>query len=72
LEQLLVGVLEAAEALGLSPWTIRKYVRSGRIRGVRIGRRVLIEPRELERLIECGQMGRDAVKQEPVVKGITK
>lgn len=47
----LLSVSRAAEALGLSPWTIRKYISDGLIRCVRIGRRVLIEPEEIERLI---------------------
>jgi excisionase family DNA binding protein len=55
LQPLLVGVPDAAEAIGLSPWTIRQYVRRGKIRAVRIGRRVLIEPSELQRLIDEGR-----------------
>ena len=55
MQQLLVGVPAAAEALGLSPWTIRKYIRRGQIHAVRIGRRVLIEPSELQRLIDEGR-----------------
>jgi excisionase family DNA binding protein len=55
LQQLLVGVPKAAEAIGLSPWTIRQYVRRGKIRAIRIGRRVLIEPSELQRLIDEGR-----------------
>jgi excisionase family DNA binding protein len=54
---LCVGVKEAAAALGLSPWTIRQYIREGKIRGIRIGRRVLIEPSELQRLVEQGRRG---------------
>jgi excisionase family DNA binding protein len=55
LQQLLVSVPDAAEAVGLSPWTIRQYVRLGKIHVVRIGRRVLIEPSELQRLIDEGR-----------------
>ena len=53
----LKSVEEAAETLALSPWTIRLYVRQGKIRPVRIGRRVLIEPREIERIIEAVGQG---------------
>jgi excisionase family DNA binding protein len=56
LEQLLIGVRDAAAALGLSHWTVRKHIRSGKIRTIRIGRRVLVEPRELKRVIEDGQV----------------
>ena len=51
----LKSVDETADALGLSPWTIRLYLRQGKIRPVRIGRRVLIEPREIQRVIEEGR-----------------
>ena len=52
---LCVGVKEAAAALGLSHWTVRQYIRDGRIKAIRIGRRVLIEPSELQRLIDVGR-----------------
>lgn len=51
----LKSVEETAEALGLSPWTIRLYLRQGKIRPVRIGRRVLIEPEEIRRIVEAGR-----------------
>jgi excisionase family DNA binding protein len=49
--QPLLSVRSVAEVLSLSPWTIRKYISQGRIPCVRIGRRVLIEAAEVERLI---------------------
>jgi excisionase family DNA binding protein len=54
-ETLTIGLSEAAKLTNLSHWTLRKYIRSGRLLAVRIGRRVLIEPAELERLIEQGR-----------------
>jgi excisionase family DNA binding protein len=54
---LCIGVKEAAAALGLSHWTLRQYIRDGKLKAVRIGRRVLIEPGELQRLIEQGRTG---------------
>ena len=53
--RLALGVKEAAEAIGLSHWALRKFIREGRLRAVRIGRRVLIEPAELQRLVEKGR-----------------
>jgi len=53
--RLALGVKEAAEAVGLSHWTIRKFIREGKLRNVRLGKRVLVEPGELERLIEAGR-----------------
>ena len=54
--KLTLGLREAAEALSLSHWTLRGYIRNGKLKAVRIGRRVLIEPDELQRLVEKGRM----------------
>lgn len=51
MKELLVGVRDAAAALGLSHWTVRQYIRDGKIQAVRLGRRVLVEPSELENLV---------------------
>jgi len=50
--KLLWNVKEAGAALGLSPWTIRRYIYDGKLRTVRLGRRVLVEPSECSRLVE--------------------
>ena len=55
MDVLAIGLRQAATALGLSHWTLRQWIRKGTIRVVRLGRRVLIEPSELERLIEQGR-----------------
>ncbi|HLM99284.1 MAG TPA: helix-turn-helix domain-containing protein [Bryobacteraceae bacterium] len=60
MEQIAVGLKEAAASVGLSHWQLRKYIREGKLRAVRLGRRVLVEPQELERLIEAG---REVVEQ---------
>jgi excisionase family DNA binding protein len=51
----LLNIQAAAEMLSLSPWTVRAYIRSGKIRAVRIGRRVLLESEELRRLVNEGR-----------------
>jgi len=53
--RLALGVKEAAAAVGLSHWTIRKFIREGKLRSVRLGKRVLVEPGELQALIETGR-----------------
>jgi len=45
------SIEESAEILGISPWTIRKYVREFKLQPVRIGRRVLLEEAELQRFV---------------------
>jgi excisionase family DNA binding protein len=51
----LKSVDEAAGLLGISPWTIRGYIRDGKIKPVRLGRRVLVEEAELERFVALCQ-----------------
>ena len=51
--KLLWNVVEAGFALGISPWTIRLYLRQGKLRPVRVGRRVLLEPEECQRFVEA-------------------
>jgi excisionase family DNA binding protein len=55
MEKLVLSINEAAAALSLSPWTIRKYIREGNIVPTRIGRRVLVEPSELNKLLQHGR-----------------
>ena len=52
MEKLLLSIAEAAQVINLSPWTVRAFIKSGKLRPVRLGRRVLLEPSELERLIQ--------------------
>lgn len=54
MEPLAVDVREAGRLLALSPHTIRAYIRKGRIKAVRVGRRVLVPAAELERLAREG------------------
>ena len=39
----LLDLKEAGRLLSISPWTVRAYVRAGKLNPVRIGRRVLLE-----------------------------
>ncbi len=48
----LLSVPEAAEMLGLSRHTLNQWVSQGRIPHVKLGRRTLFEPNDLEELIE--------------------
>jgi excisionase family DNA binding protein len=53
--KLLWNVKETGIALGLSPWTIRRYISEGKLKTIRLGRRVLIEPAECQRLVDEGR-----------------
>jgi excisionase family DNA binding protein len=48
----LVSVAEAAEVLGLSVASIRRLVRTGTLPAVRLTRRLRIDVRDLDRLVE--------------------
>jgi excisionase family DNA binding protein len=51
----LKNVKQAAELLGISPWTVRAYIQDGKLTPVRIGRRVLLSEEELERFVNESQ-----------------
>jgi excisionase family DNA binding protein len=48
----LLTIERAAELLGISPWTVRAYIRDRKLMSVHIGRRVLIEQSELRKFVE--------------------
>jgi excisionase family DNA binding protein len=52
--KLTVGLQEAQEMTGISHFTFRRMVRLGKIKAVRVGRRVLIPVTELEKLVKPG------------------
>lgn len=56
--KLALSIKNAAHILSLSPWTLRRWIRLGQLKAVRLGRRVLVEPEELERLIASGRKTR--------------
>jgi excisionase family DNA binding protein len=51
----LYDVISAARLLSISPWTVRSYIHNGKLKPVRLGRRVLLGEDELQRLITESQ-----------------
>ncbi|MBZ5615907.1 MAG: helix-turn-helix domain-containing protein [Acidobacteriia bacterium] len=47
----LLDLKQAACLLSISQWTVRAWIKSGKLMPVRLGRRVLLEEAELQRLI---------------------
>jgi excisionase family DNA binding protein len=47
----LLTIDQTAEFTGLSAWTIRYWIKHGKLASVKIGRRVLVERTELNRLV---------------------
>ena len=52
--QRLLTLVEVADLLRLSPHTIRAMVRKGRLRPVRISRRLLFSPDSVAQLVAAG------------------
>jgi len=48
----LLNVETVAKLLALSPWTVRSKIREGKLRPLRVGRRVVLEQAELERFLD--------------------
>jgi excisionase family DNA binding protein len=64
-DRLLLSIREAGALLGISPWTVRLYIVQGKIRPVRVGRRVLVEPDECRRFVESCKQSTQQVKRRP-------
>ena len=62
----LLNIDGAASFLGLSPWTVRLYLRNNTLSHVKIGRRVLIQIEELERFVNSCK---NAQRQDVEVSG---
>jgi excisionase family DNA binding protein len=54
MEPLAVDIREAARLLSLSARTIRRHIQSGRIKAVRVGRRVLVPIEALTAMVKPG------------------
>jgi excisionase family DNA binding protein len=52
------SIVETASRLRVSPWTVRRLIDRAELRGVRVGRRVLVSEREILRVIKHGAGGR--------------
>ena len=52
----LINVKEAAGLLGVSPFTVRAWLREGRLAHIRLGRRVVLDPADLARFVDAGRV----------------
>lgn len=50
-EKLAMPLSEAAVAVGLSHWTLRKAINAGKLKAMRVGRKILVSPDELKRFL---------------------
>ena len=51
----LYDVRSAAKLLAVSPWTVRGYIRQGKLRSIRIGRLVRLDEEELQGLSQAAK-----------------
>jgi Helix-turn-helix domain len=51
----LLRIEEVERIIGRTHWTLRRDIKAGKLKCVRIGRRIMIEPAEIRRLIEDGR-----------------
>lgn len=59
LEPITVGVREAGSLLGVSSWTIRRWLRLGKLPAVKLGRRMVVEIGALRRFVVSNRIGED-------------
>ena len=53
LKPTLQGVQDAADNLGISPWTLRGFAYSGKISSVKIGTRLMFKSQDIDAFIEA-------------------
>lgn len=63
-------IQETAAMLKVSPMTIRRYIASGKLPVVRVGRRVRIRPEAIEQFVEPVESGASETAPEDIEDGI--
>jgi excisionase family DNA binding protein len=58
-----LSLLEAGPLLGVSPYTLRAWVREGRIPYIRVGRRIVFDPRDLEAFVQAARINSSPKKR---------
>lgn len=48
----LISPEDAARILGLTDWTVRRYIREGKLTGLMVGRRYMLRPEEVRGFIK--------------------
>ena len=65
MDRFAVSIEEAARLLSVSRFTVRRQVRAGRLRAVRVGRRVVILVASLQEFVQHGQPSQVGASREP-------
>jgi len=53
-DKIALDIDTAANAISVSPWTIRKWIKQGKLTATRLGRRVCVTPQALAKLVRDG------------------
>ncbi len=59
------NVEEVAEFLAVHKETVKKFIREGRIKGVKLGTRWRITGDEVKRILSCKKIGTKKLEKEP-------
>lgn len=65
----LYDVKDAAQILAISPWTVRAYIRDGKLKPIRMGRLVRLEEQELESFVSQAKV---TLASESLIKKETR
>jgi excisionase family DNA binding protein len=55
----LLTIDEVAAVLRRTHWTLRADLKAGRIRAIRVGKRIVFEPAEVRRILEAARQAQD-------------
>lgn len=58
----LYDIKAAAQLLAVSPWTVRAYIRDGKLQPVRLGRLVRLDEEELQKFVADAKSNGDLSK----------
>jgi excisionase family DNA binding protein len=64
-EKIALDIDSAAKAISVSPWTIRKWISTGKLAATRLGRRVCVTPEALRKLVDQGTRQNGTGKIKP-------
>ena len=60
----LLNIKSAAKLLAVSTWTVRAYIRQGKLHPVRIGRLIRLDEEELSRFVASSKIAGDSFSNQ--------
>ena len=65
----LLGIRQTGSRLGLSEHTIRHWIKNGRLEHIRLGKRIVFDPKYLEKLIDSHRIKLIKGRGETILTG---